>query len=498
MNKLLILPFALLVACGDNNGGNTQPDAPAPDAPPDAGPDFVAPMPFAIPIAAQGPDQLMAAAAGPTNTFYAAGFAATTVAGAKEVIVVRLKAGDGTGGGSGGGGGPGSLDASFSTDGIAQTGVTFVGGSDEIDLAVLPDGKLLVTAVVAAETVNALDAADRDIAIIKLDATGALDTSFGGGDGIATFSLNTSIPNLAVPPVAVGRDGVRSILVAPDGKIYVHAYQRREGVDGGGLPFLDTDYAVVRILADGSALDTTWGQAASGKHLLDIAGSNATPRQISLVGGQILASGYASSTVTNNTTQPVLYKVLADGSGPDTAFASGLFHEEVLAMQTEIYGFAVHGTSIVTAGYGRNAGSTNDWVSMKFDTATGVRDTAFGGVTTPVPGAVLFDPSGAMLGSNCRNAITAPNGKTVLIGSTGPSNMPAQDAVFAVLDASGKLDTKFGDGVHAYKLGADGNDQFWGGVASGGRVLIVGYKGGGATQTDTVNDDSFGVILPME
>ena len=497
MKKLLVLPFCLLAACGDNNGG-AAPDAGNPDAAPDAPPAFVAPTAFAIQMSPAGPDQLMSAAAGPSGTFYAAGFAAATVAGAKDVIVVRLKGAGGGGGGSGGGSGAGTLDTTFSGDGIASTGVTFVGSSDEIDLVVLPDGKLLVTAVIAATSVNALDPADRDIAIIKLDATGALDNSFGGGDGIATFDLNTSVLNTAVPPVAVGRDGIRSIAVAADGKIYIHAYQRREGVDGLGAPFLDTDFVVARILADGTALDTTWGQAASGKHLLDIAGSNATPRQLAIVGNQVVASGYATSTISGNTVQPVLYKVLADGTGPDTAFAGGLFHEEVLAIQTEIYGFAIHGNSIVTAGYGRNTGATNDWVSMKFDTTTGVRDTSFGGVTTPVAGAVLFDPSGAMLGSNCRNAITAPGGKTVLIGSTGPSNMPAQDAVFAVLDSAGKLDTTFGDGIHAYKLGSDGNDQFWGGVASGNRVLVVGFKGGGSTQTDTSNDDSFGVILPME
>ena len=485
MNKLLVLPLALLVACGDNNGGTT-PDATTPDTPtPDAPPQFVPPTPFAVQMAPAGPDQLMTAAPGPNNTFYAAGFAAATVAGAKDIIVVRIKA-------------DGGLDTTFNTDGIASTGVSFVGSSDEIDLVVLPDGKLLVSAVVAAAAVNALDAADRDIALIKLDATGAPDASFGGGDGIATFNLNTSVLNTAVPPAPVGRDGVRSLVVAPDGKIYVHAYQRREGVDGGGLPYLDTDFVVARILADGSALDTGWGQAASGKHLLDIANANATPRQLALAGTQIIASGYATTTITNNTVQPVLYKLLADGSGPDTTFASGLFHEEVLAIQTEIYGFAIHGTSLVTAGYGRNAGTSNDWVSMKFNTSTGARDTGFGGVTTPVPGAVVIDPSGAMAGSNCRNAIGAPGGKTILIGSFGPGNMPAQDAVFAVLDADGKLDTKFGDGIHSYKLGSDGNDQFWGGAANGGRVLMVGYKGGGMTQTDTVNDDSYGVILSME
>jgi hypothetical protein len=190
----------------------------------------------------------------------------------------------------------------------------------------------------------------------------------------------------------------------------------------------------------------------------------------------------------------VLYKLTAAGA-LDTGWAGGgVFHDTVLAIQTEIYNFAVHGNQLVTAGYGRNAGATNDFVSLRFDLATGARDLTWGGTTN---GAVVFDPSGTMLGSNCRNAIALPNGRTALIGSTGPGNMPAQDAVFAILDANGRLDTSFGTGVHVYPLGANGNDQFWGGAVSGDSAVFVGYKGGGATQTETTNDDSYGVILPL-
>jgi hypothetical protein len=105
------------------------------------------------------------------------------------------------------------------------------------------------------------------------------------------------------------------------------------------------------------------------------------------------------------------------------------------------------------------------------------------------------------VGDNCRNAIPLPDGKTILVGSTGPGNMPAQDAVFAVLDATGKLDLEYGDGVHVYPFGegAGGNDQLWGGAVSGQNVLLVGWKGGGlaAAQTATVNDDAWAIVLPL-
>jgi hypothetical protein len=166
----------------------------------------------------------------------------------------------------------------------------------------------------------------------------------------------------------------------------------------------------------------------------------------------------------------------------------------VLLLQTEIYNFVIHGDKIVTAGYGRDVGATNDYISMRFDLTTGLRDLTWGGAAK---GAVLFDPSGTMLGSNCRSGIALPAGKTLMIGSTGPGNMPTQDAVFAVLGADGKLDTSYGSGIHKFPLGANGNDQFWGAAVSGDQVTVVGYKGGGAAQTDVSNDDSFAAVFTL-
>jgi hypothetical protein len=192
--------------------------------------------------------------------------------------------------------------------------------------------------------------------------------------------------------------------------------------------------------------------------------------------------------------QPVLYRLTPAGV-LDTNFATGgLFHETVLTLQTEVYNFALDGDKITTAGYGRNTGTTNDWVSMRFNATTGARDTTFGGAAN---GAVLIDPSGTMLGSNCRNAIGLPGGKTALIGSTGPSNMPAQDAAVALLESNGTLDTTYGTGVFTFALGATSNDQFWGGAVANGSLLITGWRGGGSAQTETLNDDSHAVVFKL-
>ena len=460
-----------LAACGDD-GQKQTPDAAVmpPDAAPDAAMPFTPPTPFAVPLAAAGPDQLQSATAAPGGKFYAAGFAAQTLTGTRFVTVVKFSA---TG-----------LDASFGDNGKVTTTVEFRGAADEVDITTQPDGKILVSATVA----NATNANDRDVAVIRLLDTGAVDTTFGT-DGIATINVNDAI---LVGTALTGTDASRGLTANAAG-IFLHAISRGVGDKTGGGPRTDTDFTVVKLTPAG-AVDTTFG--TNGQFRLDIVESDATSRGIRVLDdGKILAGGYANSPGVG-TTQPVLYKLTAAGA-LDTAFAeNGVFHDTVLLMQTEVYNFAVHGDKFVTAGYGRNAGTLNDYVSLRFDINTGARDLTWGGAAI---GAMLFDPSGTMLGSNCRNAVALPDGKTMMIGSTGPGNMPAQDAVFAVLDATGKLDTTYGTGIHKFPLGANGNDQFWGGAVSGDQVAVVGYKGGGAAaaQTETTNDDSFAAVFTV-
>jgi uncharacterized delta-60 repeat protein len=466
----LAAAIAGLASCGDNNN-NTTPDGPPadPDASPDGPPAFVPPTPFAVPLSPAGPDQLQSATAAPGGKFYAAGFAGAAVTGPRFVTVVKLSAT-----------GP---DTSFGTNGVFTSAIDFRGGTGEVGIATQPSGKIVVSATVA----NAADPDDRDVAVLRLDAGGALDPTFGVA-GVRVLDLNTAHDT---GTALVGLDAARGISVDGEGRIYVLAASRGEGPATGGGPRTDTDFTVARLTVDG-APDTAW--ATGGKHLLDIQESNATPRGLrALSDGTVIVGGYANSPGVG-TVQAVLYKLETDGM-LDTAWATGgVFHEVVLALQTEIYDFAVQGEGLVTAGYGRNAGTANDYVSMRFSLATGARDLTWGGAAN---GAVVVDPSGTMLGSNCRNAVALAGGRTALIGSTGPANLPAQDAVIVILDPDGRVDTAtYGDGIHTFPLGANGNDQWWGGAVSGEAAVFVGYKGGGAAQSDATNDDAYAVVLP--
>ncbi len=426
----------------------------------------------------------MAAIPGPAGSFYAAGYVAADLAGVKAVVVVKLTA-------------AGALDTTFGGgDGVASTGLVFKGGTGEIELAAQSTGAIVVAATVAhAGIANPDDAADTDIAFTRLDATGAVDATFGTA-GILTLDLNASILDTTPDPDVVrGRDGMRGIAIGPSDQIFVHAVQRAEGTivpqSGAPAPRLDTEFAVVRLTAAG-ALDTAYGPGGSGTFLLDIYAqathSNATPHGLLVnTDGTVIANGYAASAATGTTVQPVLYKVNAAGTALVTGFADqGLFHEEVLAAQTEIYGVALHGTTIITGGYGRaNSQATNDYISMKFDATTGVRDLTFGGATL---GAVTVDPSGMTLADNCRGALALPSGSTVLFGSVGAAG--ARDAAMAVLTSGGVLDTAFGDGTHTFDFATGTEDQLWSGAVSGGKALLVGWRGMGTAATATNNDDA--------
>src|SRR5687768_14331276 len=100
-------------------------------------------------------------------------------------------------------------------------------------VAVQADQKVVVAGWVTTGTTTG-----NDVAVMRYNADGSLDTSFGGGDGIVITNLGST------------SDAAFSVAVQSDGKIVVGGQAR-------GSTTLN-DFAVVRYLADGS-LDTSFG-----------------------------------------------------------------------------------------------------------------------------------------------------------------------------------------------------------------------------------------------
>ncbi len=123
----------------------------------------------------------------------------------------------------------GSLDTTFSGDGIAST---MIGSlyDHAFAVAIQPDGKI----VVAGESFNGTD---NDVALLRYHADGTLDNSFSG-DGRLTTALGSAT------------DSAAAVALQPDGRIVV----------GGYGTFANGDAAILRYNVDGS-LDTRYSMA---------------------------------------------------------------------------------------------------------------------------------------------------------------------------------------------------------------------------------------------
>ncbi|MCX7396244.1 MAG: cadherin domain-containing protein, partial [Planctomycetales bacterium] len=126
----------------------------------------------------------------------------------------------------------GSLDTSFGTGGKVTTPV---GTSNDVGYSVTiqPDGKIVVAGW-------ASNGSTDDFALVRYNADGSLDTSFGIGCKVTT-------------PVGTGTDVGFSVTIQPDGKIVVAGWANNGS---------NNDFALVRYNADGS-LDARFDLAST-------------------------------------------------------------------------------------------------------------------------------------------------------------------------------------------------------------------------------------------
>jgi uncharacterized delta-60 repeat protein len=132
------------------------------------------------------------------------------------------------------------------------------------------------------------------MAVARYTASGTLDASFGGGDGIQTV------------PLSAGDDQVRSIAVQSDGKIVLAG-----SISNGS----NDDLGLVRLNADGSP-DAGFG-GGDGITTIDFAGGADLARNVLIASnGRIVLSGYGVNGASNDF---AVLRFNADGS-LDTRF----------------------------------------------------------------------------------------------------------------------------------------------------------------------------------
>ena len=178
----------------------------------------------------------------------------------------------------------GTLDSSFGGgDGIATTPI---GTATDwaTGMTLQADGKIVLAGYSQTGT-------DRDIAVVRYNADGSLDTSFGGGDGIVLTSLGTDL------------DRAFQVTQQSDGKLIV-------------VGQTDSKTIVLRYNTDGT-LDSTF--ASSGVYEIDLADGDESARSVSIDSDDKIVV-FGQATIESNQ-QLTLIRLNADGT-PDTGFDS--------------------------------------------------------------------------------------------------------------------------------------------------------------------------------
>lgn len=175
----------------------------------------------------------------------------------------------------------GSLDPAFSQDGMQTTDF---GGGSASDVALQPDGKILVAG----------ESGTGDFALARYNKDGSLDTGFSG-DGKQTTDF------------AGSTDGATGVAVQGNGKIVVagRAFSTAAG----------NDFALARYNANGS-LDT--GFSGDGKQTVDFGATDVATGLVIQPDGNIVLGGYTESSVLTGDFAVARFEGDVDGGpGPD-------------------------------------------------------------------------------------------------------------------------------------------------------------------------------------
>jgi uncharacterized delta-60 repeat protein len=282
----------------------------------------------------------------------------------------------------------GSVDRSFS-GGVVRTRFATYGSSRAYDVAVQPDGKIVVVGM----RYTGSDAADDEVfAVARYLPDGSLDRTFSG-DGLASVDFGYGDADADV------------VAVQPNGRILVAGNGKRSGSWTAG------DFAVARLLPDGR-LDRSF--SGDGRSTVDFGRSETVYGLALQRDGRIVAAG--SSGALRAPPRIGVMRLRADGR-LDHSFGS---HGKLLTRPGSNGGYA---RAVVQQRDGRilvggrvfddDRHDTSNWVLVRYR-PTGGLDTSFGR-----GGLAVGDYS---TGADWVGALaTQPDGRIVAAGEIGAS-----------------------------------------------------------------------------
>jgi uncharacterized delta-60 repeat protein len=278
----------------------------------------------------------------------------------------------------------GSRDTSFgsSHSGIVRT--SSGSSAKAYAVAVQPDGKIVVAGSV-------FNGSNTDFALVRYTASGSLDATFGAGGIVRT-------------PVGTGADIAYAVAVQPDGKIVAAGLRSNSARIGHKY-----DIALVRYDVNGN-LDTGFG--SGGTVRTAIGPSDDVARALAIQpDGKLVVAGYS----TGNGSVLVRYK--PDGS-PDLSFGSGGKVSAGALAGYRAAGLVLQPNGdLVTANYvpGPNAPKSRFAVTRYLP--TGLPDVSFG------TGGSVITPTGG-LASQAGALVRQADGRLVIVGTVVSNSKP--------------------------------------------------------------------------
>jgi uncharacterized delta-60 repeat protein len=396
-------------------------------------------------VALDGHTRFMAVAVAPDGSIYGAGF--VTVGGDQAMAVAKMTP-------------AGALDTSFGNGGVASVNVS-VGKTAELARSIsLLNDKIYLSGPIDHDTTAAGDAArDTDVAVVRFDATGKLDTAWGEG-GITRLDLGTG--RVTTGTTFVGDTGW-GMGAMRNGKVIVFGSKLADG-DGR----TDTDFVVVGLTNTG-AVDSSFG--TNGMVVVDLNQSGDSPRNILIQDdGKIVTSGYTS---IGGVVRPVLMRLNANGALDSTFGEGGVATDVILPGVAEAYHVTRNAGGYVAAGYGRGADATEkvDLVAYKFQ-SDGKRDLTFG-ANDGFTRVNIADED-----DRARTIMSLPDGRLFAAGS-GKRTAADIDGMVVLMSSDGKLIPSFGEGGKVITDIGGPNDSWYGLALTPDKsaVIVAGFMG---------------------
>lgn len=365
-----------------------------------------------------------------TNRVVVAGFAYNGATRSREFAISRYSE-------------DGSLDLSFDGDGMVQTDLGGLGRDDTVNaVAIQPNDKIVVVGTTADDA--SIPAGTADFAVARYEATGTLDTTFGGGDGFVTIDF------------AGADDMGNGIAIDTGGDIAVVGSAHT----AGGI-----DIAVARLDSNGT-LDGSFD--GDGLVTTDVNGGGDVANDVAFDSNHKIIAVGAGAGAKNRDFALARYK--ADGSLDDTFGVNGRVStagtDRALAMTIDDSG------DIVVAGSYFNIQTRNLDFGLARYNSNGSLDSSFGPEGTGKLNVPMRDGGQA-------EGVAIDSAGHVLVGGFA-SNGSDRDFALARLDSNGTLSTTFGTGGRVF-TNVGPNDSGRGvAVDPSERIVIGGYTNAGA------------------